>query len=180
MSSPSIALAVGRPNSGKTTWLAAIVQRARSRGLKIDGLLSHGLWVNGIKATYELEAVATGERRPLARMNEPATGDSSLDEKNINPTAGSLFAASAPDGKGSMITCGRFQFSRFAFDWGNKILRSSSGIIVIDEFGPLEASGNGLWPGIDYLLRHHTGPLLIAVRPSLQADLLQRIRTIKR
>lgn len=179
MNTPCIALIVGRPNSGKTAWLAAIVQRARSRGIETGGLLSHGLWVNGEKSEYELEAVATGERRPLACMNKAVPGSSSSDKKNINPTAGPIPVVNAPGGKELTITCGRFQFSRFAFDWGNKILRTSSGIIVIDEFGPLEASGGGLWPGIDYLLRHHAGPLLIAVRPSLQADVLQRIRAIK-
>ncbi len=179
MTSPGIALAVGRSNSGKTTWLAAIVQRARSRGIKIDGLLSHGLWVNGAKAIYELEAVATGERRPLACMNEAGMGGPSSDEKSISPPARSIIAVYPPGGKETTITCGRFLFSRTALDWGNMILRGSSGIVVIDEFGPLEARGGGLWPGIDYLLRHHAEPLLIAVRPALQADLMQRIRTIK-
>ncbi len=180
MNAPCIALAVGRPNSGKTTWLAAIVQRARSRGIKTGGLLSHGLWVNGAKSEYELEAVDTGERRSLACLYEAVPGNSSSENKSINPTARPIPVVNALDGKELTITCGRFQFSRAAFDWGNKILRDSSGMVVIDEFGPLEANGGGLWPGIDYLLRHHAGPLLIAVRPALQADLLQRIRTRKR
>ena len=44
MSGGRVALVSGCPNSGKTTYLRAVIARARSRGLTCGGLISHGLW----------------------------------------------------------------------------------------------------------------------------------------
>ena len=148
----AIALVAGRPNSGKTAYLTAVVRQARARGWPAGGLLSHGLWQEGMKTGYTLEEVSTGERRQLAD-GKP------LDEEDL--------------------VLDRFHFSSAALVWGNAVLVKSAGIVVVDEFGALESEGGGLWPGIDYLLRHHPGPLLIAVRPSLLRGLLERISHVR-
>ena len=149
----AIALVSGRPNSGKTACLLAVIARASARGLTCSGLVSHGLWNNGRKTGYMLEAVATGERRLLAEGH--------------------------PDQEHTLFY-GRFYFSQDIFAWGNTILgeAAGSGVVVVDECGPLEMNGSGLWPGMEYLILHHTGPLLISVRPSLQADLRRKIQSM--
>ncbi|HNS72122.1 MAG TPA: DUF2478 domain-containing protein [bacterium] len=152
LSGGKIALVAGRVNSGKTAYLAAVVRRARARGWPAGGLLSHGLWQEGMKTGYTLEEVSTGERRQLA-------DEKPLDEEDL--------------------VLDRFHFSSAALVWGNAVLVKSAGIVVVDEFGALESEGGGLWPGIDYLLRHHPGPLLIAVRPSLLRGLLERISHVR-
>ena len=100
-----------------------------------------------------LEAVATGERRLLADRH-------ALDEADL--------------------TLGRYHFSGLTLDWGNLVLRRSQGFVVVDEFGALEAEGGGLWPGIEYLLRQHASPLLLAVRSSLRTELQRRIQALYR
>jgi len=148
----AIAIISGRPNSGKTACLLAVIARARRLGLTCGGLVSHGLWNDGRKTGYMLEAVATGERRLLAESHP-------LDEADL--------------------TLDRFHFSGAGIAWGNAVLRHSRGIVVVDEFGALEAEEGGLWPGIDYLLHNHRGSLLIAVRPALRRELLARIAAIR-
>ncbi|HNW58670.1 MAG TPA: nucleoside-triphosphatase [bacterium] len=149
----ALALVVGRPDSGKTAWLDAVVQRARSRGLQAEGLLSRGIRNNGRKSGFFLEDVASGERRLLAQER--------------------------PDSERTLFY-GRFYFAPATFAWGNAVLQAcaGTGTVVIDECGPLELSGAGLWPGIRFLLRHHVGPILIAVRPGLQTEVRQKILSL--
>lgn len=145
------ALIVGRPSSGKSTYLQRMVERGRSQGKNVGGVISHGIWQEGAKSGFILEAVASGEQR--------------------------LFAASEPRWQ-PLMTLGRFFFSPGAIAWGNQTLMESTAaeLVVIDEFGPLELDGAGLWPGIAFLVRHAQAPLLIAVRPSLVTAALQRLR----
>ncbi len=144
----AIALVSGPPDSGKTAYLAAVIEQARRRGLACSGLLSHGIRHDGVKTGFMLEAVGSDERRLLAAHHPLDPAD---------------------------LTLGRFHFSLEAIAWGNAVLRRSRGVVVVDEFGALEAGGGGLWPGIDFLLQNHRGPLLIAVRPGLRVELLHRI-----
>lgn len=148
---PAAALVVGPPNSGKSAYLQDVVELGRSRGKHVAGVISHGIWQEGAKSGFILEAVASGERR--------------------------LFAVSEPRWQ-PILTLGRFYFSPGAIAWGNQTLLESTAaeLVVIDEFGPLELEGGGLWPGIAFLLHNSPAPLLIAVRPSLTAAVLQRIK----
>lgn len=150
MTGGRIGLIVGRPDSGKTTYLDQVVRHARTRGICVGGLLSHGLWEEGLKKGFVLEDAASGARRILAGCR--------------------------PEGDCTLLY-GRFYFSPAAFAWGNAILAESAGIglVVVDEYGPLEQQGVGLWPGIQALLNRHTGPLLLTVRPALRPGLHQRI-----
>ncbi len=146
-----IALVTGRPNSGKTAYLQAVLQCARRLGRSTGGVLSHGIWTAGGKTGFILEIVATGEMHHLAN------------DKNIFADA---------------VSYGRFFFAANVFKIAAEAIKSGSGsnLVVIDEFGPVEAAGGGLWPGIEYLLRHHDGCLVISVRPALVEELKQRIK----
>lgn len=148
-----IALVVGPSNSGKTAYLESILRRSRLRGKFVGGLLSHGLWVNGDKSGFNLEMVASGAVHALATMEPHGAND---------------------------LRCGRFYFAPAVLELAANELINCAGdrVVVVDEFGPLEAAGQGLWAGIDCLLRNHAGCLLIAVRPALLAELQQRIRAI--
>lgn len=151
MTSGRIALVSGKPDSGKTAYLQAVVQRAQRMGKNAGGVLSHGIWTDGRKTGFNLEIIPTGELYHLA------------DEKRIWENA---------------ITYGRFFFDANVFKIAVEAIMagSGSGLVVVDEFGPLEAAGGGLWPGIEYLLDHHDGCLVISVRPGLVAELMQRMQ----
>jgi nucleoside-triphosphatase THEP1 len=153
MKSGKLALISGASNSGKTTYLDAVVRRALAKEATIGGLLSHGLWRDGGKAGFILESAATGERRQLADTRplwEPRN------------------------------RYGRFYFSPETIEWGNAVLETGAGsqLVVVDEWGPLELSGGGLWPGIDFLLRRHSGVLLITVRPGLLEDVRKQVHSM--
>jgi nucleoside-triphosphatase THEP1 len=147
---PAAALIVGPSNSGKSTYLQNVVDRARSIERRVGGVISHGLWKDGAKSGFVLEAVATGEQR--------------------------LFADSVARWQ-PLLALGRFHFSPEAIRWGITVLEESAAaeLVVIDEFGLLELDGGGLWPGIEFLFRHSPAALLIAVRPSLVAAVKHRI-----
>ncbi len=147
-----IALVTGRPNSGKTAYLSALLQRAQRLGKSTGGVLSHGLWIHGDKRGFEVEIVASGEKHVLAGTDLQGT---------------------------DTLRYGRFIFAAPVFERAVEALQESTGkeVVVVDEYGPLEQRDAGLWPGIAHLLRHHDGCLLISVRPALVHELVQRIRT---
>ena len=70
----------------------------------------------------------------------------------------------------------RFYFNPLAIDEGNRIIRLSSDadILIIDEIGPLEISGAGFRPGLDYCLCNFQGILILVCRDFLLED-VQRI-----
>jgi nucleoside-triphosphatase THEP1 len=146
MKTRKIALVVGGRDSGKTSYLEAVLHRARTLGKRGGGVLNHGIRALHEKTGFMLEVVATGDQYFLADNHRHSDTE---------------------------IASGSFFFSPRTFEIAVEALKASSGadVIVVDEFGPLEKMGQGLWPGIEYLLHHHPGCLVISVRPRLLADL---------
>jgi len=150
MTSPRIALVVGGRDSGKTSYLEFILHRARAQGKRVGGVLNHGIRPLHEKTGFNLEVVATGDRYPLADIHRHSETD---------------------------IASGSFFFSPRTLTIAVEALKTGVGadVIVVDEFGPLEKRGQGLWPGVEYLLNNHPGCLIISVRHRLLADLQQII-----
>jgi len=144
-----MALVVGGRDSGKTSYLEFILRRARAQGKRVGGVLNLGIRPLLEKTGFILEVVATGDRYPLADRQRHSETD---------------------------IASGSFFFSLRTLTIAVEALKASAeaDVIVVDEFGPLEKRGQGLWPGIEYLLHNHPGCLIITVRHRLLAD-LQRI-----
>ena len=76
---------------------------------------------------------------------------------------------------------GRYYFNKSAISKGNKILSSENisckQIIVIDEIGPLEFSGQGWSNAIDNITRSSTLPQLWVMRKSIVKKVTKRWNT---
>jgi nucleoside-triphosphatase THEP1 len=120
----------GAIGSGKTCTCLRLVERARSEGVPVDGVITLRLFQEGKLIGYDCQSVASGEVFPLVRPREMVR---SLDWFRF----GDL----------------KYAFSVQGFKRANEILvrstqRPSRGsIIFIDEFGRLERAGMGLYEG---------------------------------
>jgi len=141
-STVKIVLVVGSKSSGKTAYLRLVIRRARQHGLKVGGILSPGELQGGTKQEYFVEDVRTGQKTRLAWLSNEES---------------------------SPIQVGSYSFNPRAFEMANRILRESqdADVVVLDEYGPLEKSGGGFRPALEYLLQNYSGILFIALRPSL-------------
>ena len=149
-----IVLVIGPKDSGKTSYLKILAERAIHRGLTVGGFLSVNHTNPPDKKKYFLQFLKTGQEKLLA-----------------STTCTSRQA----------IHYGEYFFDPKIFELGNRILKSSiqSNLIILDEFGPLEQQQTGFYSGFNFLLKHYKGILIIALRPALQSylkDLIYRYR----
>lgn len=153
---PVILLIMGAIGEGKTTSCLELAERCRRRGLKVYGLASPRVLLEGRMIGYDCLDLSSHVRFPLVRLKEVVEGPDWL-------YFGGL----------------RYAFSTTGFERANSILLSSSealdrfSIIFVDEFGRLEAVGQGLLPGVIRLTdRLEKGGLAVfTCRPELQGSL---------
>lgn len=55
--------------AGKTTFCGALVDAVRAANWRVGGLISPGIFEDGIKTGIAVENLRTGERRSLARLS---------------------------------------------------------------------------------------------------------------
>jgi len=138
-----IILVIGPKDSGKTSYLKIIAERAIRRGWIVGGFISanHNSTID--KKNYFLQVIQTGQEKLLASTT-------------------STFSQA--------IQYGEYSFDPKIFELGNRILKSSihCDLIILDEFGPLEQQQTGFYSGFNFLVNHYKGILMIALRPALQ------------
>jgi nucleoside-triphosphatase THEP1 len=139
---PNIVLWTGPQHSGKTTAATELVRQARAAGHSVAGILAPSVWLDGWLSGFEVIDIASGQRMRLA-------------------TRGVAGAQRA----------GQFAFCAEGLILGQTVLSSNAAmtadLTVVDEFGPLEFSGNGWRRQTDDLARRASGLLLFVVRKSL-------------
>ena len=149
-SRPTVILLTGKQGSGKTTFLAALLNITRRKRIPIGGILSHVVYDGMERVGYDVEDLQTGERRLLCRSNEQNDG----------------------------IRIGPFTFAPDGLDFGRAALLSfkqtAAQALVIDEVGPLELGGDGWAPAFDGVFV--TGPpvVLVTVRPQIIEEVKKR------
>jgi nucleoside-triphosphatase THEP1 len=135
----------GPVHGGKTTFLESSVPVWIGRGLACRGFLSPAVMdVNGAKG-YDLVEIETGRRRPyLRREGEPAA-------ERIGP----------------------YVFVPAALERARSIIRDAGSrqVLVVDEVGPLELRGGGVWPALRDALRRPDGMILLVAREEILAGL---------
>lgn len=137
--SPGLLIAViGPPGSGKTRLLAEVATWQRARGARVDGFVAgageHPRPREGADC-YRLNLLATGEELPWAVRDESCT----------------------PPYRFEPATRQRL------LDWA-AVLPAGTALVLLDEFGRIEARGDGLmalWPA---LMRARPGIVVMAVR----------------
>ena len=135
-----VAVLTGPVHSGKTSLLVRAVPAWRARGLACGGFLSPAA-TDEAGDGYDLFEIGPDRRRPYLRTR----------------------------GAPAAERVGPFVFAPEALERARAILRAAEpdGLLVIDEVGPLELEGGGLWPALGGLLGVRPGPLLLVVREGL-------------
>lgn len=121
-----IFILTGPVGSGKTRLLERIVSGLRERGIPISGFLSRRVSAGEEREGYDLVDVKTNRSTPLLRKE----GDERW------PRVGAFYFV--PDGLNEA--------------W--RIIRSfePGELILVDEVGPAELEGGGLWPALKHAL----------------------------
>jgi nucleoside-triphosphatase len=145
-------LVVGEPRSGKTSWCSNYIERRRKSGSSVGGILSLATDRQGRRIGFNVIDLLTGQEVPFARLSShrcfkegKRVGDYTISKDGI------LF------GRGAI----------------ERAVDSSCDLVVVDEVGPLELSGEGLMPAVEMALAS-SADLLIVVRSSLKGALERR------
>jgi nucleoside-triphosphatase THEP1 len=135
----------GPVHGGKTTFLERSLPVWTGRGLACRGFLSPAVTdVNGAKG-YDLVEIGTGRRRPyLRREGEPGA-------ERIGP----------------------YVFVPASLERARSIIRDTGppSVLVVDEVGPLELRGGGVWPALRDVLWRPDGTILLVAREEILEDL---------
>jgi iron complex transport system ATP-binding protein len=144
-----IFILTGPVHSGKTTLLKKMAQKLKQEGLKIEGFLSESIWKDQELLGYDLLDLSHENSLPFIRKT----------------------------GKKDWERTGPFYFIPETLALAKKIIgrASHTDICVMDEVGPLELAGKGIWPALKEALRTHSCTFLLVVRISILEKFLARI-----
>ncbi len=140
-----ILVLTGPVHGGKTTFLERSLARWAARGLAPGGFLSVAVNGGSGAAGYDLLELKTGRRHPyLRREGEP-------DAERIGP----------------------FFFVPSTLERARSIIREADPreLLIVDEVGPLELLGGGLWPALREALTRPGMRCLLVAREELLEDL---------
>jgi len=129
-----VVVLTGERGVGKTTLAAEVVERLRATGVRVGGILAPGTVKEGRRHSFDLVALATGERRLLA-CRDPEPGW--VEER-----------------------C--FWADPAAVELGHAALGAEDAdVVVVDEVGPWELEGSGWSADLDVLVRRDVRLLLV-------------------
>lgn len=148
-----IAVLAGPVHGGKTTLLQRAAASWEARGLRCAGFLSPAVTDDAGEGGYDLVELETGTRRPYLRRR-------------------------GPDGAERV---GPYVFVPETLERAREIILAagSSEPLVVDEVGPLELEGGGLWPALREALGRAGAKILLVVREGLVADVTAGIAPVR-
>lgn len=184
----------GAIQTGKTTWIGRMLERAAERGLAVSGVLAPAVFENGSKTGIDALLLPGGERFELGRKSaafaqlaaehgaqQSATANSS-EHGAQQSAAASAGEHNAQRGAAANAGEGAAAAQRVRLAWGMdesalerinahfRVLRQKGfgQLMVVDEFGPLEFSGNrGYTEGMAVMDAGLPANALLVLRPSL-------------
>jgi len=133
----------GESGSGKTIWCERLIKSALRNGLKVDGMISPGVYADDRHIAIDLRNITSGETRRLAKLRS-----------QLEPTAATK----------------KWEMDLDTLAWGNRVLSrlSEKDVLVVDEIGPLELiHGDGLQSAFKAIDKGKYRIAVIVVRPSL-------------
>ncbi len=147
-----IILITGEKNSGKTSYLKHFIEKvALNENLSFGGFISEGIFNSGRLSGYNLIELIHQDKRLLC-SDTPKTGS---------------------------LRIGKYYFDPEGFRFGEEILLKlpeGTEWILIDEYGPVELSGEGWSKTIDQLLKKEGVNLMITVRLELLAEVIDKFQ----
>lgn len=139
----------GPVHSGKSTFLDDVVFELREGGWNVGGFLSESIWEAAECTGYDLVDLIEDKTYPYIRRK----------------------------GEETWQRTGSFFFIPEGLKKAQAIIRRDrqTDLLVVDEIGPLELAGKGLWPALKDILFPPPTNLLLVVRDSLRDAWLQRL-----
>lgn len=140
----------GPVHSGKTTLLKRAISLLEEKNCEIDGYLSEAVKESTESAGYDLIDLEDRSCHPFIRTR----------------------------GREEWQRIGSFFFLPEALAMAQKIIRRNdrSDLRVVDEVGPLELRGKGVWPALEELLEIRGQNVLLVVRESLLEEFARKAR----
>ncbi|HDT14358.1 MAG TPA: hypothetical protein ENO03_08405 [Candidatus Aminicenantes bacterium] len=135
----------GPLHGGKTTFLERRLPAWAERGLVCRGFLSPAVTDRTGLRGYDLVEIGSGRRRPYLRR----------------------------EGEAGAESVGPYVFVPSTLDRARSIIRAAdpSAVLVVDEVGPLEVQGGGLWPDLRSALDRPGLTALLVAREGIIPDL---------
>ncbi len=150
---PQAVLLYGRSGSGKTIQALRCCTQAEDYGWNVGGILAPGTFQNNMRYDFDVMDILSGQKIKLCTSNPL------LNVQN-NP-----------------IKIGRFIFYEEAFQFGNtaieKAISNKVDLLIIDEIGPLECTGNGWASALKKATSCKIPKILITVRTQLIQTIAQ-------
>ncbi|NIM90903.1 MAG: DUF2478 domain-containing protein [Candidatus Aminicenantes bacterium] len=139
----------GPVDSGKTTFLKKVIGKLEKQKVKMDGFLSEAIVKGQEKIGYDLVDLRDGRSVPFIRKS----------------------------GLQSWQRIGPYFFIPESLSWAKKIILRSreADILVVDEIGPLELSGQGLWDALEHVIFQRLQKYLFVLRREILKDFLKMV-----
>ena len=147
---PVIFILTGEVHRGKTTWLKQLVQELRARSLRYHGFLSEAVIEGGKAVGYNLYELESRASCPF------------LQDK----------------GEDGWERTGPFFFIPSGLARAREIIarREADSLLIVDEVGPVELTGRGIWPALERVIRRRGSVSLLVIRKSILEDFLNVLR----
>lgn len=147
---PYILLVTGSVEGGKTSYLSALVDLLKEKGVNVGGFLCPGTFEQGQRSEFELKNIENGKQVSMAATRESE----------------------------GWIPYRRFYFHPEAFrqgkEWISSCLQGKPQVVVIDEVGPMELEDSG-WSEVLEILQNAKKPVqLWSVRERLLEEVGKR------
>ena len=145
-----INILTGQVHSGKTTLLKNTIPVLIEKNFRVDGYLSDAIWKNEEFIGYDLIDLKDHRYHPFIRKQ------GQQDWQRIGP----------------------FFFLPETLDIAKKIIHRSkkADLCIVDEVGPLELTGKGVWPALEDILMFSNPHLLLIVRDSILKKFIGNIQ----
>jgi iron complex transport system ATP-binding protein len=145
-----INILTGPVHSGKTTFLKKSIPVLREKKIGIDGYLSEAAWRKEKFIGYDLMDLNENRLFPFIRMH----------------------------GQEEWEKIGSFFFLPETLGLAKRIIRRSKkeDLCLVDEVGPLELKGKGVWPALEDVLMIPEQDLLLVMRESILKDFVRKMQ----
>lgn len=148
-----IFILTGPVDSGKTTFLKRVIEELKRQKVKMDGFLSEAIVKDQEKIGYDLVDLGDGKSVPFIRKS----------------------------GRQDWQRIGPYFFIPEGLSRAKKIILRSreAEILVVDEIGPLELSGQGLWDVLEQVIFQRFQKYLFVLRKGILQDFLKMVGRIE-
>lgn len=145
-----IFIITGPQHSGKTTLLRKTANKLKKKNIQTEGFLSLAVTENNNDSGYDLFDLKEQITVPFIRRK----------------------------GKKDWEKIGPFYFFPQGLAYAKRLilLSSEDSVLIIDEIGPLELKGKGLWPAVKQVIFSDWRISLVVVRRSILDDFLNIVK----